>query len=283
VNRSVISGTVAAAVLCAGSGIVAAPTAVAQPAQPVAGNEAAPGGAEADAAPGGAGATARAPRPPGRSGKPSDGGAAREVPTAGWIPLWPCHWPVVPPAPRPDTEPEGSSGGGIAVGPVTVPPVVPQAQISGGVQRAASSLIELPLIDAAPIEAAPPEASPAQLAPLPAVPAPVPAPFLAPVQSPPPPVAVPPNPVGPAAPAASAPPPRRSPVAVAGPTVAPPSLHRVGYPDALRNADAAALATNALPGLAVILGMTMVGGLIGYRQAKAGSVLRAAGAARFLQ
>jgi hypothetical protein len=43
------------------------------------------------------------------------------------------------------------------------------------------------------------------------------------------------------------------------------------------------LASVALPGLAAILGLTALGGLLGYRQAKAGYLLPAAGAGRFLR
>lgn len=43
------------------------------------------------------------------------------------------------------------------------------------------------------------------------------------------------------------------------------------------------VAAAALPGLAGIAALTALGGLLGYRQAKAGYVLRAAGTARFLQ
>ena len=39
----------------------------------------------------------------------------------------------------------------------------------------------------------------------------------------------------------------------------------------------------ALPGLAALVGITALGGLFGYRQAKAGYVLHAAGAGRFLR
>lgn len=63
---------------------------------------------------------------------------------------------------------------------------------------------------------------------------------------------------------------------------APPPEGRLGYPAYLRNADFAQVAAVALPGLAAILGVTALGGFLGYRQAKAGFVLRAAGTARFL-
>ena len=58
---------------------------------------------------------------------------------------------------------------------------------------------------------------------------------------------------------------------------------RLGYPDELRNADLATVVSMALPGLAAMAGMTALGGLLGYRQARAGYQLRAAGAGRFLQ
>jgi hypothetical protein len=45
----------------------------------------------------------------------------------------------------------------------------------------------------------------------------------------------------------------------------------------------ARVATLALSGLAGILGMTALGGFLGYRQAKVGYMLRAGGIARFLQ
>jgi len=79
-------------------------------------------------------------------------------------------------------------------------------------------------------------------------------------------------------PAASPPPPQRP---NAG--VQPPAPVRVGYPDDLRDADLARVVSMALPGLAAMAGMTAIGGLVGYRQARAGYLLRAAGAGRFLQ
>jgi hypothetical protein len=58
---------------------------------------------------------------------------------------------------------------------------------------------------------------------------------------------------------------------------------RTGYPEYLRDADVADVAVVALPGVAGILGITALGGFLGYRQAKVGFILRAAGSARFLQ
>jgi len=62
-----------------------------------------------------------------------------------------------------------------------------------------------------------------------------------------------------------------------------PEPGRVGYPAYLRDADIAEVAVVALPGLAGIVGITALGGFLGYRQAKVGYILRAAGSARFLQ
>lgn len=100
-----------------------------------------------------------------------------------------------------------------------------------------------------------------------------------------PPAAPPP----PASPPAASPPPAANPAAV---PVPPPdrvpepdtaqSL-RLGYPEELRYADLRTVAAVALPGLAALAGMTALGGMFGYRQAKAGYVLRTAGAGRFLQ
>jgi hypothetical protein len=61
-----------------------------------------------------------------------------------------------------------------------------------------------------------------------------------------------------------------------------PESFRAGYPEYLRAAAMAELAGMALPGLAGIFGLTALGGLVGYRQAKAGHAVRTAGTARFL-
>ncbi len=79
---------------------------------------------------------------------------------------------------------------------------------------------------------------------------------------------------------------RPIPVAPVAPPEAPAEstgLPRLGYPDEFRGADLGHVAALALPGLAAIAGMTALGGMLGYRQAKASYVLRAAGAGRFLQ
>ncbi len=293
-NRSVISWTIAAGVLCAAaSGIVAAPVAVAEPAQQVTSND-------ADAGSGGAGAPARGPRNPGRGGKPSAEGAAPSRPTPGSLPLWPCQWPVIPPV-IPDTKPDAGGDSDIPVGRVPIVPLpVSQTQFAADTELAIPDLPDL--------EALPAPAVGGQIEP---------APVLAPARMPQPlQVAAAPNRAGPAAPAATVPrdpATQRAPRAAAVPPAAVPSLPappatavdagqtlrpetlrpetlrpetlrpETLRPETLPSADAVALATNALPGLAVILVMTAVGGLVGYRQAKAGSVLRAAGAGRFLR
>lgn len=58
---------------------------------------------------------------------------------------------------------------------------------------------------------------------------------------------------------------------------------RAGYSDYLRNAGMAQITAIAVPGAAAILLFTMGGGFIGYRQARAGHVIRAKGMTRFLR
>ena len=90
----------------------------------------------------------------------------------------------------------------------------------------------------------------------------------------------------PAAPrqATAAPPRARQPLpASAGSNVTMPATsYRVGYADYLRTAGVSQIAALALPGLAGLLVLTGAGGLVGYRQAKAGHVVRPSGVARFM-
>ena len=58
---------------------------------------------------------------------------------------------------------------------------------------------------------------------------------------------------------------------------------RAGYSDYLRNAGQAQITAIAVPGAVAILLFTAGGGFIGYRQARAGHVIRAEGIARFLR
>jgi hypothetical protein len=67
-----------------------------------------------------------------------------------------------------------------------------------------------------------------------------------------------------------------------GNVAAPPASYRAGYPEYLRNAGISQVALLAAPGLAGMVLLTGVGGLVGYRQAKAGHAVRTGRAARFV-
>ena len=73
------------------------------------------------------------------------------------------------------------------------------------------------------------------------------------------------------------------PASVGSGTGAPVPGARVGYGEYLRSAGLAQIAALALPGLAGILVLTGAGGLLGYRQAKAGHGVRSSGIARFMK
>jgi len=76
---------------------------------------------------------------------------------------------------------------------------------------------------------------------------------------------------------------RQAPAAETGSNVnVPPASYRVGYTDYLRRAGISQVVALAAPGLAGMLVLTGAGGLVGYRQAKAGHALRAGGTARFV-
>ena len=67
-----------------------------------------------------------------------------------------------------------------------------------------------------------------------------------------------------------------------GNAAAPASTYRSGYADYLRGAGFSQVAALAVPGLAGILVLTGAGGLVGYRQAKAGRAVRTSGTGRFM-
>jgi hypothetical protein len=71
--------------------------------------------------------------------------------------------------------------------------------------------------------------------------------------------------------------------ASAGIGTEPPPSFRVGYPEYLRDAKIGEVAALALPGFAGLVALTALGGVLGYRQARAGHGVRAAGTARFLR
>ena len=73
------------------------------------------------------------------------------------------------------------------------------------------------------------------------------------------------------------------PVRGGDPGVPPATTFRVGYVEYLRTAGMSQIAAVAVPGVAGILALTGAGGLVGYRQAKAGRAVRSAGTARFVE
>ena len=76
---------------------------------------------------------------------------------------------------------------------------------------------------------------------------------------------------------------RQAPTAETGSNVnVPPASYRVGYTDYLRTAGISQVVALAAPGLAGMLVLTGAGGVVGYRQAKAGHTVRTGGAARFV-
>jgi hypothetical protein len=64
--------------------------------------------------------------------------------------------------------------------------------------------------------------------------------------------------------------------------VVPASSYRIGYPEYLRSAGLSQVVALAAPGVAGMLVLTGAGGLVGYRQAKAGHAVRTSGTARFV-
>lgn len=62
----------------------------------------------------------------------------------------------------------------------------------------------------------------------------------------------------------------------------PPAPTRVGYGETLRTAGTSQVLALALPGVVGILVLTAAGGVVGYRQARAGQAVRARGTARFM-
>jgi hypothetical protein len=72
------------------------------------------------------------------------------------------------------------------------------------------------------------------------------------------------------------------PASVGSNVALPGSSYRVGYADYLRNAGLSQVAALAVPGVTGMLVLTGAGGLVGYRQAKAGHAIHTSGTARFV-
>ncbi|MFI5505966.1 hypothetical protein ACIA48_00745 [Mycobacterium sp. NPDC051804] len=246
----------------------------------------------------GAGLPHRNPRTP-HDEKPTDGesgdGKEGEDGPGGETPPKTPHWPPKeeppgeedpddcwpwPPGPDPDPSPPGSGGGaGPPHRPQVVRPDPPRMQLpqhllpehtpsQPGVIDAEPGIgITSPAVPVAPIDlpviVAPPVALPGGAVPrgLPAEPVPA----------------------SPRGTAAEPPVGRQAPPAETASNVdSPPASYRAGYPEYLRNAGISQVFAVAAPGLVGMVILTGLGGLVGYRQAKAGRAVRTGGAARFV-
>jgi hypothetical protein len=73
------------------------------------------------------------------------------------------------------------------------------------------------------------------------------------------------------------------PASVGSNVAAPNSSYRIGYTEYLRTAGLPQVAALAVPGLVGIMVLTGAGGLLGFRQAKAGHAVHVSGSARFIR
>ncbi len=251
-RAAVIKRSIAAGLLCAGIGVVLVVPAAADAGDGTGGavasnNDGAVRGHPAGTD-GSTGAVAARPRRGPRNVPPSS--EDQWHPRPFWCEfVWP-DWPIFPPLPYTRNRNVFI----VPFAPVGTPVSVVAGVADTGV-HASTALGDVPLEAASSVSpaAAEPVAGPSgavQIAEFPAA-------------APPPPTAPPPVP----APENVAPAPNRAPVKL--PDLPSPNLGQI--------------AVVALPGLAGIAALTALGGFLGYRQAKAGYVLRAAGTARFLQ
>lgn len=228
----------------------------------------------------GSAGSSNVPGPRAHSRARGNGPSADTVPSPDGPCRWPTPPPITPPMPYGDVDRDNRSG--LIALAVPVAPIPPFRAVAPAADDIPVDFPGDMPTDVAP--SGPPAAPPS------AAPTPVPRAVTVRV-APPPPAAlpaaavVPPAATLPAAPAPPAPAPAR-PVGDV-PSPAPVRLgypdERLGFPDELRDADLAKVVSMALPGLAAMVGMTALGAAVGYRQAKAGYLLRAAGAGRFLQ
>lgn len=225
--------------------------------------------------------------PPGKAEDPVDEPEEQPRPPCcdkGDEDCWPWPWP------RPDVPdvPPVSEDDDSDRPPVSVPPNLPGAPVVGG--PAGPDVLDiLPGIEIASTDVRTGPVSVPVFVPAPAGAGPVVVPAAGPG-------AVPSvgggaaagNPAGaPAAPrqVGTSPPQAREPVpaSVGSGAATPVPGARLGYGEYLRSAGIAQIAALALPGLAGILVLTGAGGLLGYRQAKAGRGVRSSGIARFMK
>ena len=250
-RAAAIKGSIAAALLCAWAGMAAIGPAVADAGGP------GDGPAVSDhATPGRLGRPATDDPGTGNSERPRRGlrtPPASENPEWHPRPDWRCRikwlaWPIAPPMPF-----TGNRNGIIfQAGGMQVP-----IAVLGGVADTGEHA-------STEMDSAAPEAAPAA-PPVPAAEPPGVAAVALAVPGIPPPAAPPPLP--------------QAPQSVAAQT----DSGQSELPDRLRQTNLGNIAATALPGLAGIAALTALGGFLGYRQAKAGYVLRAAGTARFLR
>ena len=194
--------------------------------------------------------------------------------------------PTKPPGEPPPFPEAGGGGGGGAVVPLPryKPPQVPDMQLPAELQPSPPGVPGVPpVLDAgAAAIAAPPAIGPVVPIAVPVIVAPplglgVGGGGAAGAAAGPPPAA----PRGlPAQPPAG----RNAPPAQAGSKAAAPNAsYRIGYTEYLRTAGLPQVAALAVPGLVGILVLTGAGGLVGYRQAKAGHAVHVGGSARFMR
>lgn len=206
-------------------------------------------------------------------------------------PGWPWPWPW--PGGGPDDDPDDPEPPGIPAPPETHggvsdrPAVAPRPGGIGAPGVGAPQTrppVELPfdpdVLDVVPGVGLPATGAGAPIS-LPAVPVVAPAAGAGPGIGAPRAVEAAPPPAAPARIAAE-PPPARPVEPVENVLAGPPPSARVGYGETLRSAGTSQLAALALPGVVGILVLTAAGGVVGYRQAKAGQVVRARGTARFM-
>jgi hypothetical protein len=210
------------------------------------------------------------------------GGKTRAYNATGYLQAWTESFrqfaQVIVPAPAPP-QPQPAIGRS-SIAQEEPQPVNSTPGGGGGSEYHPASVPEPPVIKA-PIVVAPP--------PVIAVP-----PVAVPEFAPPPPVGtgnvpwIPPRAL--AEPPAGAPPPTigkavppgREPVPGVGTSMTTRASYRIGYSEYLRTAGVAQLVQVALPGIGGMLLLTASGGLIGYRQAKAGHSVRTRSIERFL-
>ena len=234
-------------------------------------------GSDTDAAAGNAGPrrierTSRDPRAAGRGSwqRPDNTEVTapidKDTDTDSDHPGWDCHWPDWNPVLTPSAGIGVGGGGG-----------------GGGIIVAAAG-IGAPLIASPPVSGTATNRMLTGVAPAqPDAAAPAP-PAIAPMAGPPPPSPAPPPAVAPAPPVASAlrTAPPVAPAVDPQPAAAQVNPIRLGYPAYLQSASVAEITALAFLGVAGLVTLAGVGGFVGYRQARSGFALRAAGTARFL-